>query len=55
MIARLSLAFALASAACAVAEPPPGVVSLNAAAEPLRAEFDAAHGKVRALLLAAPT
>jgi hypothetical protein len=55
VIARSWLALSLVAVACAAAEPPPGIVSLEAAAEPLRAQFDAAAGKVRAILLAAPT
>jgi hypothetical protein len=55
VIARSWLTLSLVAVACAAAEPPPGVVSLDAAAEPLRAQFDAAAGRVRAIFLAAPT
>jgi hypothetical protein len=40
---------------CAAASEPPKVATVGSGAEPLRAEFDAAAGKVRAILLASPT
>ena len=46
---------ALAAAACtapATSAPP---ANIGADHEPLRESFDAAHGRVRAILLAAPT
>lgn len=54
---RRSLAALLCALASCSAEAEPGAppVPLDAAAEPLRAQFDAAAGKVRAILLPAPT
>ena len=49
-------ALLVALAACsAEAEPAAAPSTLDAAGEPLRAQFDAAAGKVRAILLPAPT
>ena len=47
------LSFSLA--ACGSPGHAAGVEALSAKGEPLRAAFEAAHGKVRAILLASPT
>ena len=48
-------ALVVALGSCAASEPASAPVALDAAAEPLRAQFDATAGKVRAILLPAPT
>ena len=48
------LAPLLLLASCAAAEAPP-VATLDGVGEPLRSQFDAAAGKVRAIFLPAPT
>lgn len=48
-------AFVLALTACGAAAPPAVPPEITADLEPLRARFDAAAGKVRAILLPAPT
>lgn len=45
----------LALAACGAAAPHPAYQVLDANAEPLRAAFKAADGKVRAIFLASPS
>jgi len=45
----------LAAVACAAPAATKSAATLDAAGEPLRSQFDAAAGKVRAILLAAPT
>ena len=45
----------LLSASCSAGAEPLSVATLDPAGEPLRAQFDAASGKVRAILLPAPT
>lgn len=52
---RLWMPVLLGLAACAAAAPPAGVEAVRADAEPLRAAFNAAHGKVRAIFIASPT
>ena len=49
------LAAALVLTACADPAPGTGDRSLGPGGEPLRSAFNAAEGKVRAILLAAPT
>lgn len=45
----------LALAACGASGPDPGYQALTAGAEPLRTAFNAANGKVRAVVLASPS
>jgi hypothetical protein len=53
---RASLApWLLVLAACGAGAQSAPVATLDAAGEPLRAQFDGAAGKVRAILLPAPT
>ena len=52
---RMGIALLTLLSACAASAEPAPVATVDAAAEPLRAQFDAAAGKVRAILLPAPT